>query len=182
MKFIFKAASRQTHRMASKTILTLLLITVCGVASFAQSQGSNRTSKGERLITALQHSRTVPGAFGDDGFFVGDVSPDVLRITSLGKKAIPLLIRHLDDRRLFTHMLFCCAGMSNTMKVTVGQGVLDILLTIIREEAPMFDLQCLKEGSDGKCVAERYGSGKRGKQNWLRAYRAGKIHYKKYEY
>src|SRR5664279_1184215 len=167
----------QIKFMTSKIILVLLLVTLGAAAAFAQSPRSNRTSKGARLITALAHSKTVPGNFGDDGLFIGDVSPDVLSIIKLGRNAIPLLIRHLDDRRVFTHMEFCCEGTSGPQKVTVGQGVLDILITIIRKNAPMFDLQCLKEGSDGKCVASRYESGKRGKQNWLRAYRAGKIHY-----
>jgi hypothetical protein len=182
MKSKIERAKRLAVSMTSKTMLTLFLVALCAAASLAQSPRSNATSKGERLITALAHSKTVPGNFGDDGLFVGDVSPDVLRVIKLGKSAIPLLIRHLDDRRVFTHMQFCCEGTSGPQKVTVGQGVLDILVTIIRRNAPMFDLQCLKEGSDGKCVAEKYEYGKRGKQNWLRAYRAGKVHYKKYEY
>ena len=174
--------------MISKLVIFLLLAIAFADGFYAQPKKATLRSKDERLITAFAHSKTLPSNFGDDGVFVGDLSPDVLRIIRLGKRAIPLLIRHLDDRRVFTRMEFCCEGTSGVQKVTVGNGVLDILVRIIHEAGPMFDRRCLQakvrpEGNfAGKCLAERFGSGKKGKQNWLRAYRAGKIRYKEYVY
>ena len=172
--------------MRSKTILVLLVLMACAIISNAQQKKANSISKGDRLITAFAHSKTLPSNFGDDGVFVGDLSPDVLHIIRLGKRAIPLLIRHLDDRRVFTHMEFCCEGSSGPKKVRVVKGALDILTKIVRETRPMFDPKCLKErakgNTEGGCIADAYESRKRGKQNWLRAYRAGHVHYQKYDY
>lgn len=66
----------------------------------------------------------------------------------------------------------------------VGEGVPELLNYIVREEAPFFDMACVKdEGrNEDRCVAEKFLSGRRGKRNWLKAYRAGKIRYKKAKY
>ena len=83
-------------------------------------------------------------------------------------------------------MEFCCTGTEKVSKVTVGEGALNILTRIVREGRPMFDAICLKDraggNAEGDCVADRYLSGKKGKQNWLKAYRQGKVHYEKFEY
>ena len=80
----------------------------------------------------------------------------------------------------------CCSGDHGVEKVMGGQGALDILTAIVRETAPMFDRTCLKErakgNAEGNCVLDAYESGRSGKQNWLRAYRARRVHYHKYEY
>lgn len=172
--------------MISKTSLVLALVIACTAASYAQTTHIKSVSRGERLITAFAHSTTLPSNFGDDGVFVGDVSTDVLNILRLGRSAVPLLIKHLDDTRTFARMEFCCEGTKGPEKVTVGQGVLDLLIAIVRQTPPMFDANCLKEQSkgnvDGNCVADSFGSGKRGKQNWLKAYRAGRLTYQKYDH
>ncbi len=177
---------RGKKHMRSKTILALLILMACAIISNAQHKKSVKRVDGERLITAFAHSKSLPSNFGDDGVFVGDPSPDVLRIIRLGKLAIPLLIRHLDDRRVFSHMEFCCSGTSGVQKIMVGEGALNILARIVHETAPMFDRECLegraKGNSEGDCIADSYNSGRRRKQNWLRAYRAGRVQYHKYEY
>lgn len=166
------------------------------MSSFAQSKKAKKDSYGERLITALMNSKTLPGLFRLDSGVLGEgsqgVSPDVKRILKLGKRAIPLLIRHLDDKRIFKNMGFCCTITSMESadgmdKVTVAEAVLLSLAVIIRENAPMFDQKCLKNDeafndSIGDCIVEKYSSGRNMKRNWMKADRAGKIHYKKYEY
>jgi hypothetical protein len=174
-------------KIFSRLLLTALLIFISTSVFSAQTKKTKKISSGERLITALANSKTLPGNFGDDGvFFEGPdgLSPEVERILKLGKKAIPLLIRHLDDKRFFKHLTFCCTGyVSNPRKVSVDEVALDILTVIVRRNAPMFDLKCIAEGPDeDRCVAEGYYEGKIGKRNWLKAYRAGKIHYEKYEH
>jgi hypothetical protein len=174
-------------------ITALILISV--TAFSAQTKKAKKVSYGARLITALVNSDTLPILFrGDSGILGGGqlgVSPDVIRILKLGKRAIPLLIRHLDDKRIFKNMVSCCTNDGSngdgTENVTVGEGTFFMLVVIIRENAPMFDQKCLKEDrtfndSIGDCIAEKYYWGKNMKRNWLKAYRAGKIHYEKYEY
>ena len=110
-----------------------------------------------------------------------------MRILKFGKKAIPLLIRHLNDRRFFKHLTFCCLGnQDKPRKVTAGEVALDILMVIVRRDSPMFDFECLKilenGNTESRCVAEGYYEEKIGKRNWQKAYRMGKIRYKKREY
>lgn len=167
--------------MRSVCIIGLIVIFAAG--SFAQSKKANASARGERLITALKNSKTIPGLYGDDGFGHIEMSPDVIRIFHLGKRAIPLLIDHLDDRRTFKHMMFY-GDLSGPKKVTVGEGVLELLGYIIREEAPFFDMACIhsEDRTEDRCVADGFSFGRRGKRNWLKAYHAGKIHYRKSEY
>ncbi|HEX8369675.1 MAG TPA: hypothetical protein VF604_14110 [Pyrinomonadaceae bacterium] len=175
------------NRTFSKSLGVILLILLCAPAFFAQKKRTKRISRGERLVTALMNSKTLPGNFGDDGvFFEGSdgLSPDVIRILELGEKAIPLLISHLDDKRFFKRLTFCClANQHKPRKVTVGEVALDILTIIVQRNEPMFDLKCIDEGApEDRCVADGYYDEKIGRRNWLKAYRAGKIDYEKYEY
>ena len=112
----------------------------------------------------------------------GEISPDVIRILKLGKKAIPLLIEHLDDKRLFRHLVSYEGNPQTMRKVAVEEVALDILTVVARGNRPMFNLKCMKENpGEDRCVAEGFYEGKIGKRNWRKAYRAGKIHYKKYD-
>ncbi len=166
------------------------LIFVSASIYSAQTRRAKKISYGERLLTALINSKTLPGNFGDDGVFFtgtgmtnGEISPDVTRFLKLGKGAIPLLIRHLDDRRFFKYLTFCClATQQKPRKVTVGEVALDILTVIVRSNSPMFDLKCVEEqATENRCVAEGFYVGKTGRRNWQKAYGAGRIRYKKYD-
>lgn len=144
-------------------------------------------------MTALAHSGNLPGMFREDSGVFGptgkgdDRSPEVERILALGKKAIPLLISHLDDMR-FTAMSTCCTVDGLMERVTVADASFDILTAIIRRARPIYDLKCLKgedrefAESDNDCLEKGLLGGKNLKRNWLNAYRAGKIHYKKFDY
>ena len=182
-------------KLISKSLCVTLLILVCASVFLAQNKRTKKQPSGERLITAFANSNTLPGLFRlDEGVFAqgsGGISPDVVRILKLGKRAIPLLIRHLDDKRIFKNMVACCwtnSGDGNgTENVPVGEGVFFVLKGIIRETSPIYDVQCLKqdrqfEESGDDCLEVRYRRGRNMKRNWLKAYRAGKIQYKKHDY
>ena len=169
-------------------IFAILLILLCASAFSAQKKRTKKISYGERLINALVDSKTLPGSFGNGGVFFeasDELSPDVKRILKLGKKAIPLLIRHLDDKRIMKHLLYCCADYYaiNPVKVSVEEVALNILTFIVRRDAPMFDLDCIEHAPpSNRCVADDFDEGKFGRRNWQKAYRAGKVLYEKYEY
>jgi len=178
-----------------KPLVVALLVLICASVFPAQSIKPKKRSSGERLITAFANSKTLPGLFrADEGvlsYGQQGISPDVIRILKLGKRAIPLLIGHLDDKRHFTNMVACCwTGSSNgdgTEKVSVSEGVLFILKSIIRQTSQIYNIECLKQDhqfaeSNDDCIRQKYFSSRNMKRNWLKAYRAGKIHYKKYEY
>lgn len=178
-------------KLFSRTVFVILLILICTLVFFAQKKKSKKISNGEHLITALANSKTLPGLFRDDSGLLAEgpkgISPDVIRILKLGKLAIPLLIRHLDDKRILKGMVFCCSVDNDDTQISVGDGVLSILLVIIRSTEPIYDTKCVNgerefEDSMESCVREKYLTGKNMKRNWLKAYRAGKINYKKYEY
>ena len=179
----------------SKSLGVILLILLFAPAFSAQTKKTKRISRDERLITALMNSRTLPGLFRiDEGVFAEGsegISPDVVRILKLGNRAIPLLIRHLDDKRVFKHMAACCwTGSINgngIEKVSVAEGAFFILNSIIRQTGPIYDVQCLKrdrqfEENNDDCITKKFYWGRNMKRNWLKAYRTGKIYYKKYEY
>lgn len=138
-------------------------------------------------MTALINSKTLPRDFGDEGVFFEaseGLSPDVGRILELGKSAIPLLIRHLDDKRMMKHVWYDRMGYVDSVKVKVpvNEVALNFLTFIVRRDAPMFDLLCIENAPPSeRCVADDFYEGKFGKRNWLKAFRAGKIHYEKYE-
>lgn len=168
------------------------LVLVCATVFSAQTK--KKVSSGERLMTALVNSDTLPIIFrNDEGVFGGGrlgISPDVVRILKLGKRAIPLLIRHLDDKRIFKNMVYCCFddGIGDGSKeVSADEGVFFILVNIIRQTSPIYDVQCLKKDrqfvyDNDDCIKKKYYWGKNMKRNWLKALRAGKIRYEKYEY
>ncbi len=163
-------------------ILCIALILIFATTSFAQSKRVTTVSRGERLITALLNSKTLPPLWGDDGFRASSGSPELIHIFALGKRSIPLLIKHLDDVRVFKNMVRRDQG--DQTGITVGEGVLNILESIIRESSPVFDMACVKNEHRGEdsCLNDDFLPGKRGKRNWLKAYRAGKVHYEKYDY
>ena len=173
------------------------IITLClmfTVVFFAQVKKTD--SAGEHLITALIRSKNLPLFFRlDQGVLINPaleedsgLPPEVKKILMLKEKAIPLLIEHLDDKRIFTHMTSCCSSTKTGVEpVTAAEGVLSILINIVRQERPMFSPKCIKEAKEqgdyeNNCLETGYLVGQRGKRNWLKAYRAGKVKYEKYEY
>ena len=95
-----------------KTLCVLGLMFVSASVYSAQPRRAKKILDGECLITALMNSKTLPGLFRIDEGVFGEgskgISPDVIRILKLGERAIPLLIRHLDDKRIFKNMVACC--------------------------------------------------------------------------
>ena len=168
------------NRNLTRTICVIGLIFVIAAVTFAQSKKTKVISRDERLLNALIYSKTASLLWGDDGFH-SDL-PELIRIFRLGKRAIPLLIKHLDDRRSIEWIFR--ADQGNHEDVTVGEAVLNILRYIIQEKAPVYDMKCVKDEArfENWCISERFYFGRRGKKNWLKAYRAGKIHYERYDY
>ncbi len=171
-------------KIFTKLPLVTLIIVFLFSAAAAQSKKHHRKLTGDQMITVLLNSSQIPGAFGDDGLFMNGVSDDLKRILDLGKAAIPLLIRHLDDKLVFKHMKEY-GDPNNPVAVTASDGAVDILTTIIRNEAPVVDMKCFHNENrvpEDDCVEQRFYSGRNLKRNWLKAYRAGKLHYQRYEY
>ena len=185
-----------SHRIEGKTMKRIFLVVVVilcsALASFAQPKKVTRKNSGEKLITALVSSQNVRGGFGDDGMYIFFEEPEIQRILKLGPRAIPLLIAHLDDKRL----LSIGTTYPEYYTVTVGAACFDILTLIIRTDARFFDQKCLKgldEGRTSSCSKPGYGilpedfwqrktlrvkrSVLRAKQKWANAYRKHQIHY-----
>jgi hypothetical protein len=176
-----------------KRIFLVVIVIFCSaLVSFAQPKKVKHKHNGEKLITALVGSHNVAGGFGDDGMYIFFEAPEIQRILHLGPRAIPLLIAHLDDKRL----LRVQTTYPEYYRVTVGAACFDILTLIIRTDARFFDQKCLKgldEGRTSSCSKSAYGilpedfwrkknlrvhqSVLRAKQNWANAYRKHEIHY-----
>lgn len=176
-------------------LCSLLLILISPVT--AQTKRKKKVD-GEKLITALVNSESVAGYYGDDGISIIFEAPEIQRILKLGSKAIPLLIAHLDDRRVL-NMATNPNSSGVGYQITVGAASFDLLTLMIREDARFFDKKCLKELSEGMeaplcyCVKKAYYVNYedfwyeekirvnprviRAKKNWLKAYRKKQIRY-----
>jgi hypothetical protein len=159
----------------------------------------NRRADSDRRITALAAAPSLV-TYSDDG--AADVTvmevgendrgavekpiPEVSAIVKLGAKAIPLLIRHLDDTRL-------TSARFHGRPVPVGHVCLDILTSIII--APKVLVKDCPDDGLGACIKrgyyfrpDAYGIGKdkqmarpeilRVQSNWWRAYRGGRIRFR----
>jgi hypothetical protein len=164
------------NRYLTRTICVIGLIFVIATVTSAQSKKTKATSRGERLINALINSKNSSLLWGEDGIEHGDMEK-TSRFFRLGRRAIPLLIKHLNDRRIIEWITRL--DQENQENVTVGEVVLNILTYTVRIEAPFFDMECVKDNRPFVCLSSRFDFGRRGKQNWLKAYRTGKIHYQK---
>ena len=165
-----------------KPYWVIALILLSSIASFAQAKSTKNDPREELLITALVNSKTLPPIWGDDGFRGSAAGPELARIFRLGSRAIPLLIEHLDDRRVFVNMVRRDQG--DLTGVTVGEGALNILECIVREQAPVFDTACVKAEHRGEdsCLNDGFLPGQRGKRNWTKAYRNGEVLYEQYDF
>lgn len=161
--------------MFRKLICICLLLFVGSFAVY--SQASKRKINGDKLITDLTKSKRLSAVFGDDGVMLFTYYPEIKRITRLGKRAIPLLIAHLDDRRVMPYLSFNVSRYKE--KVRVSDVCFDLLIKIIVHNSALFDMKCEAEeyhDTAGDCLKEKYdGPGR--KQRWLRAYRNGKVVY-----
>lgn len=149
--------------MLKKLLTIVVLICFASTVSFAQRTRTKRENAGDKLITALIDSEDVRGIFADDAMYLYTQAPEIQEIFALGKKAIPLLIAHLDDKRL-TGVRTSSATFKKTeeFQVTIGAACFDLLNYIIREDARFFDQDCLKdlrecgEGHTSSCANARY--------------------------
>lgn len=119
----------------------------------------------ESYVDALVCSSNLHVVYGDDGAadatvmqageveprIKEDIAPEVRNIVELGSKAIPLLIQHLDDRRLTSAIFHTYRGRTESMKqVPVGHICLDILMATTK--APkIIEYGCGDDGL-GSCV------------------------------
>jgi len=182
------------RKPVARVLLITALLSCISIVASAQTKQS-RASKNEKLITALVHSENVRGVFGDDGMSIFLDQPEIEQLLKLRSRAIPLLIAHLDDRRLLTIATNYQIDGDHS-SVTVGAASLDILTLIIRLDARFFKQKCLKgleEGTISSCLRRGYGiypedfwqTGKlkakasvfRAKQKWLAANRQHAIHF-----
>ncbi|CAN5315377.1 hypothetical protein BH10ACI3_BH10ACI3_28370 [soil metagenome] len=170
-------------KIFAKLPVASLIIVFLFTAAAAQTKKHQQKLTGEQMITRLINSRDVPGTYGDAGLFSGELAPDLISILKLGKLAIPLMIRHLDDEREFKHTMFY-GNIDGPMKIEFSTVAVDILTAIIRQEPPVFDMKCISSDDrmEDNCVMQKYFGGRHLKQNWQRLYSAGKLHYKKFEF
>jgi hypothetical protein len=156
----------------------------------AQAQSNRRPDKYIDALFAAPRLVTYShdGAADNTVTAAGEPIPEVRAIVNLGRRAIPLLIAHLDDTRP-TSARF---GRDN-LSVPVGHVCLDILTNIIRARRILVE-DCADDGL-GACVRDGYyfrpdayarrGGGlvarpevSRVKRNWQRAYRRGYIRFR----
>jgi hypothetical protein len=174
---------------ASKAIALLLLIPALLAAPLiAQSAGQQPD---ERLFDALVNAR-LGDVYYEDGAADGTVlmagesigsgpymhpHPAVKALVDLRERALPLLIRHLDDKR----------PTGTTFKerpVPAGHVALDVLLGIVKRDARFFIPDCADDGL-GACVKPGYyfrpdASAMQMaevKANWEKAYRANHLRF-----
>ena len=86
--------------MLKKLLIIITLICFAASISPAQKKRAKREIRSDKLIMALINAGEVRGIFGDDAMYIFTQTPEIEAIFALGKKAIPLLIAHLDDKRL----------------------------------------------------------------------------------
>ena len=149
--------------MMKNLLIIFALISFAASISPAQKKRAKHESRNDKLITALINAEGVRGIFADDAMYLYTTAPEIEAIFALGKNAIPLLIAHLDDKRL-TGVRTSSATFKKTeeFQVTIGAASLDLLNYIIREDAQFFDKGCLKdlheqsEGHTSSCVNKKY--------------------------
>ncbi len=139
-------------------MLTVFIVTS---VSFAQGISKKEKARNDELITALVDAEGVRGVWGDDAMYIFTVAPEIEAIFALGKDAIPLLIGHLDDKRLIRVSAFNMgAEFQVAYDVTVGAACFDLLSYVIRSDARFFDMSCVREMDEGhvsSCAKPRYG-------------------------
>lgn len=145
--------------------VVFLIVSIFLVATVSFGQGKDRRHKGrnDKLITAMINAEEIRGIFGDDAMYLYSQAPEIQAIFALGPNAIPLLIAHLDDKRLLgvstSQVSF---NETNEFTVTVGAACFDLLTYIIRDDKRFFDKSCIKDLDDGSeghvsfCAVAKY--------------------------
>ena len=133
--------------MMKKLLIIVVLICFAATISFAQKKQEGRESQNDKLITALINANEVRGVYGDDSMSQFITAPEIEAIFALGKKAIPLLIAHLGDKRRLANVstYYTDLGKAIELDITVGVASFDLLTYIIREDSRLFDKSCLKD-------------------------------------
>ena len=144
----------------SRCVCLMLLIFIITSLSFAQGRSKKGKGRNDRLITAMISAEGVAGVWGDDAMSIFAQSPEIQAIFDLGNDAIPLLIDHLDDKRLIRVSAFNMgAERQVAYHVTVGAACFDLLSYIIRRDARFFKRGCVREMDEGhvsSCAKSRY--------------------------
>ena len=113
--------------MLKKLLIIVVLICFAASVSFAQRKRMKRENAGGKLITALIDAEGVRGVWGDDAMFTFTGAPEIEAIFALGKNAIPLLIAHLDDKRLTGVSTWTASFQrAEEFDVTIGAACFDL--------------------------------------------------------
>lgn len=153
------------NRNTFRVICLMLLILISANISFAQKNRTKRGSRNDKLITAMIEAEGIRGVWGDDAMYIFTTALEIDEIYALGKKAIPLLIEHLNDKRILSVTYFNMGTeRQEAYEITIGAACFDLLNYIIRQDARFFDKSCLKglgeEGNEGhasSCAKTQYG-------------------------
>jgi hypothetical protein len=172
-------------RIAAKLILTILLVSLVAVS--ARSSDDLMAALASAPLTTVYHddgaADATVTAFATADLSRQDAPAAVRAILDLGPSCIPLLIAHLDDRRL-TSARFDGGRFAHTpIQVPLGHICLDILLSATSGETVHLR-DCADDGL-GACVRSGYyfrpdvlqwrggvAAMRRVKARWQRAYRA----------
>jgi hypothetical protein len=138
------------------------LAIVLGVALALPCAATGQPSKrgdGERLIDALVQAHDLRCTYHDDGAADASVLenpvPEVLAVVHLGRRALPLLVAHLDDRRPTAATYDGGRFASAPLRVAVGYVCLDILTNMVRTKRGIVREDCADDGL-GACIKRGY--------------------------
>jgi hypothetical protein len=131
-------------------------------ATFAPSHPDNQP-RADALIDELVSTPNfgvlyIADGAGDGTVLNGSPAPAVKKIVNLRDKAIPLLIRHLDDTRITSARYKGGTHWANPVAVPVGYLCLDILSQIVSGNKTLFvqgQRDCDFDGM-GACIQSKY--------------------------
>jgi hypothetical protein len=113
----------------------------------------------DTVIDGLAAAATLKCAYSDDGAadatVLQDPVPEVRAVLALQERAIPILIRHLDDQRPTAATFSTGSFHRTTTRVPVGYVCLDILTNIVATKNGIIRTDCADDGL-GACVAAGY--------------------------
>jgi hypothetical protein len=150
-----------SRSLVVKLIPVILILSVTWAkAAVAQSSPEARR---DQLIDELVSTSDfgiiyIADGAGDGTVLNGTPAVAVKKIISLRDKAIPLLIRHLDDTRLTSALYKGGAHWANPARVPVGYLCLDILSQMVSDNKTLFvdgERDCDADGM-GACIQSKY--------------------------